>query len=185
MESLNQSLFALFFAWAHKSFFLDGFIIFIAQYLPYFMGLLALGWIFSLSHARERWFVLCETLLAVLLSRGIITQALHFFYDHPRAFRVVSGVEALLSETSNSFPSGHAAFLFALSFVIFAYNRRWGLVFFLVSLLNGAARVVAGVHWPLDILGGVFVGLLSAFIIHLLLRNYFPGRKDKEAEAQI
>jgi membrane-associated phospholipid phosphatase len=30
----------------------------------------------------------------------------------------------------------------------------------------GLARVVAGVHWPLDILGGAIIGILSTWIIY-------------------
>jgi membrane-associated phospholipid phosphatase len=35
----------------------------------------------------------------------------------------------------------------------------------------GVARIYAGVHWPLDIVGGAVVGILSAWFIHWLLRD--------------
>jgi membrane-associated phospholipid phosphatase len=35
----------------------------------------------------------------------------------------------------------------------------------------GIARIYVGVHWPLDILGGIVVGLASAWFVHWLLRD--------------
>jgi len=42
------------------------------------------------------------------------------------------------------------------------------------SLLNGVARVFAGVHWPFDILGGMALGILSAAAVIGLLMPYMP-----------
>jgi len=47
----------------------------------------------------------------------------------------------------------------------------------LAAILNGLARVSAGLHWPTDILGGVVTGAVSFGLIWLLLRWYKPGRK--------
>jgi len=43
--------------------------------------------------------------------------------------------------------------------------------------LMGIARVYAGVHWPIDIVGGAVVGLLSAWFMHWLLRGSRRGLK--------
>ncbi|MBI5732405.1 phosphatase PAP2 family protein, partial [Candidatus Jorgensenbacteria bacterium] len=58
---------------------------------------------------------------------------------------------------------------FALAFIVFCLNRRWGVWFMSGALLNGLARVFVGVHWPSDIAGGIIVGLLSAFVITKLV----------------
>ncbi len=187
MATLNESLFHSLFGLSHQSFLLDGFFVFLGQYLPYFMVLLALGWIFSFESKRERWFVFLEIAIILILSRGIIAEVFHFFYQHPRPMDAL-GLAALLSEHGNSFPSGHASFMFALSGGMLMFSWRWGLVYLGLSLVNGFARVVAGVHWPLDILGGMVVGLVSAILIHLLLSKYHPHKKETEdglASAQL
>jgi len=62
-------------------------------------------------------------------------------------------------------------FFFTLAMVVFYRNRKWGTWFFIWALINGIARIYVGVHWPLDILGGALIGILSAIFIHWLLRD--------------
>ncbi|MFH0890612.1 MAG: phosphatase PAP2 family protein [Candidatus Liptonbacteria bacterium] len=179
MATANESLFRILFGLSHQNFLLDGLFVFLGQYLPYFMVLLALGWIYSFGSKRERWFVFFELALILILSRGIITESFQFFYKHLRPMDVL-GVDALLAEGGNSFPSGHASFMFALSGGLLMYSWRWGFTYLTLSLVNGIARIVAGVHWPLDILGGIVVGLLSAALIHFLLGKHYPSEKQAE-----
>ncbi|MBI4094332.1 MAG: phosphatase PAP2 family protein, partial [Candidatus Liptonbacteria bacterium] len=58
-------------------------------------------------------------------------------------------------------------------------NRAWGWWFFALALVNGAARVAAGVHWPLDIAGGAFVGIGGALLAHGLVGKYIKELKEK------
>jgi undecaprenyl-diphosphatase len=72
---------------------------------------------------------------------------------------------------SGSFPSGHIAFLFALAIAVYFFNKKWGLVFFILSLLVGLARIFVGIHYPLDILGGIVIGIVSAIVVRALIRK--------------
>lgn len=65
-----------------------------------------------------------------------------------------------------SFPSGHAAAPFTLaSLIIFmiADNRLRTVVLIFASLI-ALSRVATGVHWPIDILGGMFFGWFSVYL---------------------
>ena len=171
---LNQYIFELIYNLSQRNFAVDGLMIFVAKYLPYFLVLGFLIFAFSKKDNRLRIFTVSEAALAIILSRGIVTEVIRFFYNYQRPFEKL-GLTALVDASSNSFPSGHAAWFFALAMVIFYFSRRLGTWYFVFAALNGLARVYAGVHWPLDILGGAAIGVLCALLVHRILRKYGEG----------
>jgi undecaprenyl-diphosphatase len=44
-------------------------------------------------------------------------------------------------------------------------HKKWGIVFFAGAILMGLARIIAGIHWPVDILVGALIGILSAWFV--------------------
>ena len=63
----------------------------------------------------------------------------------------------------SAFPSGHATVMFALAFSLFFKNPRFGIVYFILATVSSLSRIVVGVHFPLDIAGGMLVGALGVF----------------------
>ncbi len=78
------------------------------------------------------------------------------------------GIFSLRVETAtgSSFPSGHTqgAATFWTS-IMSIYKKRWiYIVGSLLIILVGISRLYCGVHWPQDVLAGVFFGILSMLI---------------------
>ena len=48
---------------------------------------------------------------------------------------------------------------------IYFYNKKWGIGFFVVTLVMTISRVVAGLHYPSDILGGMIIGMFTAYVV--------------------
>jgi undecaprenyl-diphosphatase len=166
-ELLAQQLFTL----TQNNAFLNGATFFFARYLSFFLLLGFLVFLLLEPGRRRRAFLFLEAILALLLSRGIITEGIRFFHEVQRPFEVWGAVPLVSEALGNSFPSGHAAFYFALATTLYFANKKWGLWFLLFAFLMGVARVAAGVHWPLDIVGGALIGIFSATLIHLLLKK--------------
>lgn len=171
---IDLQLFNLINGLAGKSRVLDLLGIFLADYLGYFLILLALYLIFSRSTDwRIRYQSLLFTVLALILARGILTEIIRFFYNRPRPFAALEITPLLSHEAVASFPSGHAAFYFALALAVFYFlDRSWGWKLIGAAFLIGLARVFVGIHWPLDIVGGLVMALLSVWLIITL----FPKR---------
>lgn len=165
---MNQSLFYYLNNLAGKSACFDSIVIFIAQYLAYWLVVAFFALVILEKDKKKKFKMLIFSVLSIFLSRIVITEIIRFFYYVPRPFVNNDVFQLIFHETSGSFPSGHATFFFALAMAImFATRwRTWGLLFFLGAILMGLARVVAGVHWPLDILGGAIIGILSTWIIY-------------------
>jgi undecaprenyl-diphosphatase len=73
------------------------------------------------------------------------------------------------------FPSNHAANAAAIAFFAHLYFRRKFLTSSLVvfALLVGFSRVYLAAHYPLDVLAGYCLGLLTAFGVYVFGRRYF------------
>ncbi len=171
---VNDSLFRFLNNFVHTSAFLDQKIVFLAIYLPWVLVAVLLVWLWYRHRDRlalERaLFIAASALLSWLGS-----MAIKAFYEHPRPFAALADVKLLVPHAvDNSFPSSHAALFFAIGFALSVYNRRWGTIYLLGAVLISAARVAAGLHWPIDILGGfILAGLVVLFVrFGAKIKNY-------------
>ncbi|HEY6007101.1 MAG TPA: phosphatase PAP2 family protein [Geobacteraceae bacterium] len=100
----------------------------------------------------------------------------------------------LLGHLSRSFslPSGHAVFSFMTATVL-GHGRGVGrqAPLFLVALLVAWSRVYLGVHYPLDVLAGAFVGTVCGWSVWKLydyggeaLRRHRRGGSTADGEQQ-
>ncbi len=137
---------------------------FFAEYLGYvLLAVLALS---LLRNYKKYWRMVAEALTAAVLSRFVLTEVIRFFWHRARPF-VDNQVNSLLvHEATGSFPSGHAIFYFALSTVVYFYNKKLGIVFLISSFLISISRVFAGVHWPSDVLAGALLGIISGWLVY-------------------
>lgn len=172
--SLNQSIFLWVHQFVGRSVILDDLGIFFAEWFPYLLVLGFLILVFSQEGWRKRLYWFAEGAIAIMVSRGLVTEFIRLFYHVQRPFSFYNFVP-LIAESGWSFPSGHAAWFFAMAMTIWYMNRKWGVWFFIFAIINGIARVYVGVHWPLDILGGAIVGILSAVFAHWLLKTSREG----------
>ncbi len=142
---------------------LDAIAIFFAKYFDYLLIFLIL--LFLLKNFKKYWRPVANAISAGFLARLVLAEMIRFFYKRPRPF-VENKVNLLLNHSSSSsFPSGHAAFYFAISTVIYSYNKKAGYLFFLTSFLISFSRIFCGIHWPSDILGGALIGIFSGWLI--------------------
>jgi undecaprenyl-diphosphatase len=180
---VNVIFFNLIHQFAGRSRFLDGVGFFIADSLTYFLVLAGAYFLWRLRGWRQRIFGAIEICLAVLLSRGIVTSAIRYFYHHLRPFAALNFAPLIVGETpDNSFPSGHMTALFAFATVVYCLNRKWGTWFLLASFLVGIGRIYAGIHWPFDILGGIVIGIASGWFVHWLVERHWWELESSAAE---
>lgn len=155
---------------AGQSRLLDFLGVFFADYSGYVLILAAVVIIAMENDWRKRFLNASLAALSLIISRGLITEIIRVFYNRPRPFLAL-GFDPLVAQINHgAFPSGHAAFYFALAGVIWLLDRSWGRRFFFAAFLIGLARIFVGVHWPSDILGGALVGVASVWFARSILK---------------
>ena len=70
-----------------------------------------------------------------------------------------------------SFPSEFAAVAFAFATPVWIENRKAGIAIGCLAFLWCFGRVYCGIHYPLDILAGALIGILTAFLVSKLLNK--------------
>jgi len=173
MLVLDEKIFNFIHQLVGHSRLLDLLAIFLAQYSGYILVLIAIFIVFSSKKYKVRLYNLAFVSLIILLSNGLFTKTIRFFFFKSRPF-VDLGFQPLIEKSASeaSLPSGHASFFFALTFALYYLGeRRWSLVFLIISALMGISRVYVGVHWPMDIVVGIIVAFISAFIVKWLLAS--------------
>jgi undecaprenyl-diphosphatase len=64
-----------------------------------------------------------------------------------------------------SFPSSHATNISGMAVVLSFFYRKGITWFTLLALVIGFSRIYVGVHYPLDVLGGLIIGSCAGFVV--------------------
>jgi len=148
---------------AGKYLWIDILAIFLTKYLGYYLVINL--FLFLLKNPKKYWQMIIKALLAGALAFFGFRQIIYWFWHRSRPF-VENHVNLLLSHSNTpSFPSGHSVLFFALSSLVYFYNKKIGIIFLLASFLICIARVFCGVHWPFDVLAGAVIGIFSGWLI--------------------
>lgn len=169
MTNFDTAIFNAIHSVAGQARILDWLIIFLGQYLPYFLAAGAILLVLKTKDFRQKVYNFSFIVLSTLLSRFLLTEIIRLIYNHPRPFEVLELTTLINHDGGGALPSGHAAFYFALALAIFFIHKRLGWWYLGATAAVALARVVAGVHWPLDIVAGAVVAFISVFAIRFLL----------------
>jgi undecaprenyl-diphosphatase len=106
---------------------------------------------------------------SVLVALGI-GQVVGGIFGRARPYAVLSNVHVLVDRTADvSFPSDHATVVGAVAVGLLLTSRRWGLAATGVAVLMAFTRVYVGAHYLSDVIAGLVLGAIVAFIGNLLL----------------
>ena len=152
-------------------------IIFCASYL-YLLVIVGIGiaWLRTTKNLKAQFIV--ATVLAGAVG-FILTRIASKLYYEPRPF-VTQHIKPLIAHAAdNGFPSDHALLTMTLTTIAYFYNRKIALAMLLLTVIVGAARVLAKIHSPLDIWAGWLFGVIGAAAGYYIVRHFWTRQQNK------
>jgi membrane-associated phospholipid phosphatase len=125
-------------------------------------------------------------ILTALIICTVLTHVLKRIV-YPDAFRPivvladkVRAIPGYYMNRQHSFPSGHTSTAFTLALLAAFIVRRnfWAYFFPVIAFFVGYSRVYLAQHFVTDVLAGMFIGIVSAYL-SLLIYQQFSKRKQK------
>jgi membrane-associated phospholipid phosphatase len=126
--------------------------------------------------------IIC-TLLTQVLKRAVFWNDFRPIVVLTDKVRVIPGY---YMNRAHSFPSGHTSTAFTLALLLASIVKRniWVYIFPLVAFFVGYSRVYLAQHFVTDVLAGIFVGIVSAYL-SLLIHEQFKKSKQKASIEEI
>lgn len=126
------------------------------------------------------------SIVAALIICTALTQVLKriVFWNDFRPIVVLANkvrvIPGYYMNRTHSFPSGHTSTAFTLALLLASIVKRnvWVFVFPLIAFFVGYSRVYLAQHFVTDVLAGIFVGIVSAYL-SLLVHEEFRKRRQK------
>lgn len=165
---MNQDIFQYLNNFAGQYEWLDSTVVFSAETLGVFLLFGLVIFLFSNEHEGQGFNNVIVVLGAALFAWGVSWVIKHA-YPFPRPFVALDDVTKLIDYgRMDSFPSGHATFFSAIATVLYFYHKKIALFYALGALMIGLSRIIAGIHWPVDILAGYIIGgVVAIFVYHI------------------
>jgi membrane-associated phospholipid phosphatase len=137
-------------------------------------------WIMATARGAARWEVTRAMVIAFALCE-LLTQVLKRAADQPRPTASIPGLDVHgypKDPYGNAYPSAHTSVAVGMVAALWPWltwpQRVAGVA---VATLVGLNRLYIGAHWPIDVLGGAAIGILSASVCWLVATRW-PIRRQ-------
>ena len=171
---MNNSIFYFFHGLAFQNQWLDTLSIFLAEPFIYIVIVIVMFLLLRKYKVFEGDFNIKimwgkgRNILLIVASTVIsyfLANLLKIIVHTDRPIIALSNISTLIVENGHAFPSGHSATIAAFAFAVYFRNKKLGYVCLIAALLIGIARIVVGVHFPIDIIGGYVLGFIVAYFL--------------------
>jgi undecaprenyl-diphosphatase len=105
-------------------------------------------------------------IIVAIFVAGAASLFLKEIFNIPRPYIVYDlEPQAGFSVRTASLPSLHTTLAFALATIVTLHQRKLGICLFVLASIIGFGRIVAHVHYPIDVAFGAIVGSVFALLV--------------------
>lgn len=146
--------------------FLNSTMVFLAEYMVYFLGLIIIAYWFTRS--RKNKMMIIQAMVAFVTAE-IIGKLAGKFHLNYQPFAVLPDVNKLIDHAvDNSFPSDHTILFFSICFSFWLVRKKTGWLWLVLAFCVAISRIWVGVHYPFDVVTGAILGSISALFSYWL-----------------
>lgn len=117
--------------------------------------------------------------LAALFIIGIaVGEVLKYTVYRARPYETIAGIRLRVAgDSDSSFPSGHALIVsIGSAFVLLRFKHKLiAIALTLEAAIVCYSRVYVGMHYPLDVVAGIFIGAAVVFFGLFVIENFLSG----------
>ncbi|MEQ8155724.1 MAG: phosphatase PAP2 family protein [Clostridiaceae bacterium] len=170
--NVNEILFKSINGLAHQSTLLDNIMIVLSKYVPdVFMGALAVFYISGVLTGKKKIRGIAVDTVIITVINLMLSFVIGVFYYVPRPF-VNSKVNLLFPHVVDaSFPSDHAIGTMSIALGVSKYQKIFGRILIMLSILVGISRVYVGHHFPSDVIGGYAIAIIINYLYSKLINE--------------
>lgn len=115
------------------------------------------------------------SIISLAICLLIVNLGLKPLVHRERPFNIIENLTLLIKEPHDySFPSGHTAASFVMVYIFYKYIKKYFPIVLIVALLISFSRLYLTVHFPSDVIAGIFLGLFSGYLgneLYIYIKN--------------
>lgn len=145
---------------------MDIFITFIADWLVFPIVIIAGIAMLTIKPGDRCYQMICRGVVAGLFAL-LLAKIGSLFYQGERPFIDAGEAPKAAYLDNPGFPSDHTLFVFAITFIVWAStkNKPLSIALLVMSILVGGGRILALVHTPIDVAGGIVFAFLAVWAV--------------------
>ncbi|MEZ2659515.1 undecaprenyl-diphosphatase [Aneurinibacillus aneurinilyticus] len=147
--------------------YLNPVIVFLADYMLYFLCLSIV--VYWFTRTNQNRMMVIQAVLAFIFAE-LLGRIAGQFHSHYQPFAVLPHVNKLIEhDIDNSFPSDHTILFFSVCISFWLVRKKSGWLWLMLPFCVAISRIWVGVHYPIDVVTGAFLGVISALFVYWLV----------------